>query len=486
MRPQSPNLRRGPATTAIKLRSARALALALPLLASIALPGLARAQAGAIPGVWPAPPGAAQCQGQRDAAASAKVLSLADALTLAACRSPELARTLASIDWQRAGLALANAANHATVSAEASASRTRNSAGVGSAGEVVSDRADNLGLGLALRWVVVDFGQRAADQQRAGHELAAAEAERDAAALAVAAQVLHAYADATLADERATLRGQAHQVSRRNLEATRRLQAAGVNAALDVLRAEAVVAEQQLAWLRARGAARSARAALAVLLGLPGLDAASLAGSAQWLPAADGRFDVEAWVQRALSAHPRLRAGQARVQAARANSDAVRAQSRGTVSLAAGLGGSRVAESGNAGQVTNVSQRLGLLWSVPLWDGGGQDARSQQALARQRMEQASTDELALQIEQAVRREGQTWLVAREVMAAAETAVASAQAAEAAARQRHAAGVGPLSELLLAQQAVVDAQQARLASVADWADAQWRLLAVAGWDSGAAR
>ena len=450
----------------------RGIALTLAAAGLAALAGTAAAAASAFE-----PTSVASCNQFRERLRLP--LALNDALQLAACRSPELARAVAGVALGQAGLDQARAANSPVLSLDASLSMARNSGGLGSGGEVVSDGANSVGLGLTARWVLFDFGQRAADRQRAGHALGAAQAEQDAAALAAASQVLRAYSETTVTEARAALRGQAHQVARRNLEVVLRLKAAGVNAQPDLLRAQAVVAEQQLAFLRARGQARAARAGLATLLGLADLAPSALPGVSQILPGLAEPLDINAWVAQALAVHPLLRAADARHRAAQASTDALRAEGRGNVSVSASMGNSRVSELGSAGASNNRTQRAGIYLSLPLWDGGVQSAQVQQSAARERIARAETDLAHLQIETNVRREAQAWLAAREMIGAAETALAAARQAEDAARVRFAARVGSLGELLLAQRSVVDAELARLDSLAEWTEVQWRLLAAMG-------
>jgi len=308
---------------------------------------------------------------------------------------------------------------------------------------------------LSLAWVLFDFGARAAGVDAARWQALATRLLYDRTLQSVVNQVEQAYFGLLGARQLESALRTGVASAQASLDAAQTRRRGGLATLGDTAQAQAALAAARLQWLRAQSQARSAEGALAVAIGAPVTTPIALVDDAAAPPDAGavsapdpGTLQpVEALIAHARLSRADLSALDAQWQQARSQLRAVEAAARPSIALAAQATRSWVSDGSG-----RPSQQIGLTLQVPLFDGGLLKAQAAQArwrvdtLAAQRAQQVSAAELEVwQSYQDAQRSD-------DVVASAQAALASAAVAEDAARERYAAGVGTLLELLSTQAA----------------------------------
>lgn len=325
---------------------------------------------------------------------------------------------------------------------------------------------------LTLRWLLFDFGQRAAAVDAAQQAVVIA----NIAFTAAHQQVIHAVSSAYYAHAAARDRERAAQ---QGLDCARQVEAAaqaryrqGLGTVVELAEARQATAAAVLAQIEARGRTQDARLALLAAVGESPLSPLQIAGlpDRPLPPAQDQRLD--ALVAAALAERPDVQAAQAAQRAAEAKLRAARAESLPKVFLSAtgsyGDGSLAVTALPGAGQeppTVNVGTRrygggLYLGISVPLFDGGVRSALVAQAQAEVERSGAAFEQVR---DTAARQVVAADNALRTALAAHAAALVLQQAAQtrfAAALDAYRAGLGTLTAVTLAQQQWLGAGTAR--------------------------
>jgi NodT family efflux transporter outer membrane factor (OMF) lipoprotein len=364
--------------------------------------------------------------------------------------SPTLSTAAARIEAARAARVAAGAALQPQVDAAASLSRTRATPGL--------PATDAASIGVQAGWELDLFGARTAAREAASRRLEVAQAQWQAARVALAAEVGTSYValraceaqmEQTAAD--AQSRAQTARLSERSAEAG---MLAPASAALT--RASAAQGRAQLAQQRA-----ACEALVKSLVALTALEEAALRQRLavdtrrQPQPAAVRVASVPAAL---LQQRPDLVAAARQVQAAAADRDAAAADRWPKISLSGNVGLARVATGGTSQD--GVTWAIGpLAMSLPLLDGGRRAAQEGAA-------SAAYEDAAVQLQAALRaavREVEEALVTLESAAAREADVGVAaegfEASLRAADARWRGGVGSLFELEDARRSALAARGA---------------------------
>lgn len=208
----------------------------------------------------------------------------------------------------------------------------------------------------------------------------------------------------------------------------------GASPVTDRLEAQARLAEVRAQWVAARTERDQRRKVLADSTGLAeaSLDA-TLPASAPALEAGS----LDAWQAEAEGASPLWRLRRLAAELAAAEADRHRASAQATVALVAQAGRDRLAGHGDFGSSANTgSQRLiGVQLSLPLYTGGGTDARLGEAL---RQAEQAREEAALARQQLAQQVQAAWL---ELRAAAERVSALEEGVAASTERREATALG---------------------------------------------
>jgi multidrug efflux system outer membrane protein len=300
----------------------------------------------------------------------------------------DLAHAMARIDESRAALRLARASLYPNVDLSASAARERVSENgptpLFGFPPIFNDYRASLNVSYE-----VDLWGRVANTARAAREdLLSSEYARDTLRIALAAQVVQAYAGLQSLDSQYRLFGEAVDQERESLDLQRLRFDAGDISELDIrqLEAQLITNETQLPKIdRARG---EAERALALVLGRSPKDLVEQ-GVARADRPAFSRSTLPAGMPSDLLLHrPDVQAAEARLRAEGARVEVARAAYFPSISLTAGVGRESV-------ELSRLTDAPSLIWNVvasltqPIWDGGRIGAQNDAARARR--EQAELD-----------------------------------------------------------------------------------------------
>jgi len=320
-----------------------------------------------------------------------------------------------------------------------------------SAGEVRGSggATDDRVLIGSVSQVLFDLSRlRSLDAARA--ELSADEARLRAAAQDLAARVARGYFGVLLAQSGLATAGANESALAAHVAQTESRFAAGLSAQVDVQQSRAAHALARAGTVAARQALADAREGLAQITGqVPG-PLRPLARAIDAVPPAPA--DAEAWVQRALAAHPLLQAqgfdlaaGEQRLAAARA--------AHGPT-LVAGVDSER-RRGDPAGTTTTWALRLQL----PLFAGGATQSRVREAMHGRDGLRAELELRRRTVVREARTQHESALAGLAAMQHTAAAVAAADQALAATRAGQALGTRGNSDLLLALQTQAAARNA---------------------------
>lgn len=233
---------------------------------------------------------------------------------------------------------------------------------------------------------------------------------------------------------------------------------AGLATIGEFFQAQAALSAAKLQRTRAEGAVAKSRGLLASLLGVAVENPLQLAEedpeAAHPLP--NVRRQVAALLAQSRRSRVDLAALDAQVRAAEASLISTAAQGKPSLVFAASI--ARPLDQNGVGASTG---QLTLALSIPVFDGGLAHALTRQAQARIDLLSGQRDEQRLAIELEVWQSYHDGQTAQSAIGDADTLLASATEAEAAARERYRAGVGTLLDLLVTQSTSAQARVTRV-------------------------
>lgn len=190
---------------------------------------------------------------------------------------------------------------------------------------------------LSLNWTLLQGGRRIAELMAGGSQVDAAGHRLGLAERRTVAQVKRAYVEARKQERLAELAREQLEARRRDLEITRERYRMAAVGRSDLLGAELELEEARLAVLEAEDAARVARRALRVAMGVdPEAEGEAALGEVPDPPDASG-LDPAGLVDRALSGNPELAALREEAEAARASLWGARARYLPEISVGVNL-----------------------------------------------------------------------------------------------------------------------------------------------------
>ena len=384
---------------------------------------------------------------------SSVALGLGEVLERILCKSPSMQQALASAAEQQANVILAEQAKRPRLSANSDLSFSASPATT----LLSATRARNLNLGLALNWIMFDFGASDAGVRSARLALTAAIADQSSAQLAQYEDALRLYVAALVSQARLQSLETAEKAARTSTDIARARHAAQAGTLAEKLQAESALALVTSDATRARGQARSAQGRLAIALGFRATQAVNLIPIE--LARATARFTgpiqdreppsmSELWIA-LQDQHPRLAAIRAEIASLEARLDQSKAESSGSVTLNSGLALNR-GLGGTSGRENSPSSNLSIQYTVPLFEGASRDARLAQISAQVLRRQAQLAQLEQELESELWQALQQLSAERDNLKATDALLATSKQAEEVALGRFKAGVGSLSDLLNAQ------------------------------------
>jgi outer membrane protein len=410
-----------------------------------------------------------------------KVHDLVDLIDVAQRNHPETRRAWAEARARAAGLGIAESAYFPTVALAAQTGYSQAVRATREGTEIV--RGVTFDPGVKLAWLLLDFGRRDAERDRAQQEVLRSNFAFNRKHQEVAFAVERAYYGLDASRAQAAAARSSLKAADAVLEAAQARYAQGLAAETDVLLARQEEARAAFELAASQGAIEDAHAALAESIGVPAtLRLRVVELSAEPLPP-ELPATVELVIDRALEHRPDLAAQLAALRAREAELRRARADLLPKISAAAAGGGA--IHGYRAGPPFGsfhdddpfYSATLGFEWS--LFEGFALKNAVRQAESERDVAQADLAGLELH---ALREVWQAYAAVKTALSKNEFAAALVKASEdayASALASYRAGVGTLLDLLASERDLARARSTAIASRAELLTAAANLALAAG-------
>ena len=406
----------------------------------------------------------------------AHALSLANVVDIALCRNPQVQSAWASIKVQAAALGEAKAAYLPTFSAGVSRTRDRTRY-PDSAFTETSTVANS--MYNTLSWRILDFGGRAANRQSANALLDAALASHDATLQKILSTVVAAYFDAQTTKATLLAKQNSESIAQQTLATAKRREEHGAGSQSDTLQATTALAKTRLDKSRAQGVYAKALSVLVYTLGLPVSTDTSAVTLTEDLMDSESELhqELSAWLSQARENHPAVLAAKAQLESAKQKLKATRSEGLPTIDMTYNL-----YRNGrpNQGLTPNTLETLtGFTLNLPFFDGFSRTYKVSGAEAQIEVQEAQLRDVQNQVLSEVVKAHADALAALNNLTAAQELLTAAQNALASVQRKYDKGAADILEMLTTQTTLSDANQQRIATLADWRSARLRLLASTG-------
>ncbi|KEZ03189.1 channel protein TolC [Burkholderia sp. MSh2] len=412
-------------------------------------------------------------------------VDLDDVMLQAVCASPLARQAWANARAQAAQVGVEEAAYLPRLDATTGVERDNLSttyAEPGYGGVTQSQNSTSRYLMLQLNWLLFDFGRRSASVRHARDLLEAANAAEASALQTVLFNAAQAYYDLRDAQATADAARASEAAARESLDEARARHDAGAGTLSDQLQAQTSYRRMVLDRVSADGAIESARGALAVAMGLRADAPLQLAPEASRVAPDDVVREVSRAMDVAMDRNPQLLEARAKLDAARANVDVVRAQNRPSVSLTGSLALNNPSYQQQPSQIPVKSSRgntIGIQVSIPLFDGFSSGYQIAAAQEQANAAEADLHGSELQVSLDVWKGFHDLQADTSNLDNTEQLLADARQSLDVARGRYRAGVGTMTELLAAQSALADARKLQALAVSKWHTGRLKLATSLG-------
>lgn len=413
-----------------------------------------------------------------------RVLTLAEALTLAAQHHPDLRQARAGTEAGKARVDQARAPLLPQVSGTASYKRsTANFApspgsvpkSVTSSATANFDTYNYFAVGASASQLVYDFGQTSGKLQAALAQARATGAGEQTARVRILAGVRIAYFAAQAQHALLQVATSTLENQERHLAQIQAFVEVGRRPAIDLAQARADRANAELQRINAEANDETARAQLLGAIGLT--EPMEVTLGAETMPAVPGEdAKTESLLADALAARPDIAALNLQLEAQDRTIAALRATYAPAVLLSTGLTDAGTQLSGLA---WNWQATLGLSW--PVFQGGLTDAQLREARANRSAIEAQIAGVSLQVRVDVEQARLAVRASRLALGAADEALSNAKVRLELAEGRYKAGAGSIIELADAQLGFTTASAQRVQADFKLATARAQLLAALGRD-----
>jgi outer membrane protein TolC len=321
---------------------------------------------------------------------------------------------------------------------------------------------------VSLSQVIFDFGKTFASTEGARRLAEVAQENVELQRQLITLTVKESFILINFARRLIRVQEQALERADLNLRSARGFFEVGTRPKSDVARAEVDVANARVDLIRARNAERVARVALNTAMGVPADTPTEVQDILffQSMALDRAQLQAQALTQRPENKQARLFVGEAEARMRRALRDFFP-----DVIGSGSYGGTR----SDLNEIWEIG--ISLQWSI--FDGGNRIARLRESKANVEGAQARVRAIELDISREVEQAFLTLNEAQERIAAAQTAVASAQENFRLAQGRFDAGVGTILELTDAQLFLTQAQNTEAQALADYRIALARLERATG-------
>lgn len=399
-------------------------------------------------------------------------LTLADVIDIALGNSPATRITWAQSRAAAASYASARGKWVPTLQADAIGGPAR--AISSNPARVPTDRT-TVTTTLSMQYLLFDFGARGGTTGAAREALTAADLTHNAAVQSVVLAAEGAYFGYQSSRGLVEASRQAVATAQTNLAAAERRHDVGLATIADVLTARTALAQSRLVSQTAEGNLQSARAQLALALGLPANAAFDVVSDSGVTPVSVLAENVDTLIARAARERPDVLAARA---SARQSAQLSRvAQSAMLPSVT--VGGSRGQAYSNNTALEGGTFALTFGVSIPVF--GGFSKASDVAAARENAAAAAARADQSYLSAAAQVWTSYWALqtATQRVATAGELLTSATRSEEVARGRYAEGVGSILDLMTAQSALADARAQAIQSRWTWYAALAQLSRDAG-------
>jgi outer membrane protein len=290
--------------------------------------------------------------------------------------------------------------------------------------------------------------------------------------------VSQAYFDAVTSAASLTAKVRNEEIARNILASAREREAKGNASQLDTLRAVTALARATLEKNRADGNFRKTEAVLKYSIGLP--------ATAELLLPTDldensgntaTNKELAAWLEATQQNHPSIVAAKKQLEAAAKQVTVARSTGLPTIDLSGSY--SQGSYSGVAVSPGTSETTVTVALTIPLFEGFASTYKVRSAKAKVEKETAALTEIEEQIAIGVIK---AYADARSAVQNLDASVAllkAAQSALAVSQRKYNKGAADITELLSTQAALVDAENERIRTLAEWQSARLQLLASAG-------
>ena len=313
---------------------------------------------------------------------------------------------------------------------------------------------------LALKWLLFDFGRRAASLEGARADSFTANVAFTGAHQAVIFSVSQAYFDLGAARGRLHAAQKALSTAQTTQDATQAKRNNGLATVVAVAQAERQTAQSRYNLTAAEGVATTAMANLVATLGIPADTELQVLDSAE-LPLPSGPQDsVQEAIKHAMAYRPDVLAALGQVDSAEASLKGARRAYYPVVSVSAHAFQNMGAVSSDGRPYSGINRpgaNVLLSFSVPIFDGGLRSSQISVARAKVRQAQEKLDQTRDSAAQQVVKAYNGLLTSLSEYNAATALSQAAHTAYDAALRSYKQGVGTYTDLSTEENAVVQAE-----------------------------
>ena len=405
------------------------------------------------------------------ALAQTPALSLDDCLKIAAEQQPALAAAHAGVSAASEAVGEARAPYFPQVDLNAGYHRWQKRAflpsGLSLPGKAIPELIGPLNDwngGLSTKITLYDFGERRAGLDASKARRTAAEASASATQAEVRLSVQTAFFALASSQDLLAVAEKNLDRTKRHLQMTEIRRAAGAVPQADVLRFQAEEACAQLQVISAQGNVRIAAGRLNTAMGRNAELPLSITPPA--LPSPPATEDLAAAIQRALTRRPELLSAEKQVSAAHSEIAAARATRAPKLRADGSYGWNDTAWTPETRE-----WQAGVTVDLPVFDGGSRRSRIARTRAEFAREEASLENLRLQVRQEV------WTAASEIertwaaIAANEIAVKANEESLRVVQERYQNGAAVVTDLLDTQTSLARAEAGLASARGDYLSAR---------------
>src|SRR3954447_24157246 len=384
--------------------------------------------------------------------AHAEPLTLAKAIDIALTNNPQTRTTYLQARAAEAALGSARSAYLPEIDLNATAGRTRTSAGA----------TTSFTPSVALSYLLFDFGGREAEVEQARQTLIAANLIHDQALQDIILRTEQVYYD--YLDAKALLAAQDATVRERqtSLDSADARHSAGVATIADVLQARTALSQAQLNRETIEGQLRTIEGTIATVLGSPATTKYEFGDLPLDVPAQTATTQIEQLIAQATNDRPELKAQRAVAERAKARIREVRSDYLPSFVVNANAGRSIVS---GGGSFTPYSAVVGMRF--PVFTGFRNTFDIRQAELEADLEKENVRSLEQQVGLQVWTSYYALQTATHRLTTAKDLLTSAQQSADVARDRYKSGVGSILDLLTAESALESARAQEVQARADW-------------------